>query len=119
MKELLNSKQKHLLYKDECGDELVLFKYGEIIRNGLEKLLIYTWSSQFSKKVVCRGLASLKFETDDPLYVLDADRSNLSQIIDCDRGKRRREFGGTWFKMAEKKLAHKIFRYNPEVLRNA
>lgn len=118
MQELLNKSTKHMLWKDELGDEFLLFKNGEIFINDENTLKIHTWSVLVRSKLAKTGLIIAEDRTDDPLWLLVVDRSNLTRILSLVPTHKRRPYtNGKFIKQAEIRLAHKILPYRPASLR--
>ena len=114
MRPLITSKQKHLLWKDELGDDFLLLKYGEVFKYAKNELRVHSWLKSARNKVVKLGLILSEFETDDPLWVFNTEASNLSALIALGAHKQRPHLKGNWLNLAEKKLAHKIFPFRCE-----
>lgn len=115
MKNLLNKNQKHLLWKDELGDDFILLKYTEVFIFDQNKLRLHCWSKQKRFQLFKEGLVLEEDEVNEPFYVLYVDRANLGRLIAMGAHTRRPNIQGRWIKDKECKLAHKILPYNPNL----
>jgi len=111
MKTLISDKYKHLLYRDELGDDFILLKYGEVFKYSKNILRLYCWNKKMSFQLKKMGVILNQTETDDKLYILDVKTENLPLLISLGAFKRRPNKQGKWIKSKEKKLGHKILPY--------
>lgn len=113
MKSLINQDFKHLLWKDEIGDNFILLKYGGVYRYSENTLRLLAWSRKIRIQLRRKGVVLNETSYDDGLYSLDIDRSNLSLLIELGTFKRRPHKNGKWIKTKERLLGHRIFPFNP------
>ena len=117
MKDLITKEHRAMLFKDECGDEFLLIKGGEIFENGETTLKAHIYSVNsaviFRKKVPFLN----KDATSDPLWVFTFEKRNLGLAIEALGFKRRPRSDSKFMKNIEKNLCHKVIPYKPEVLK--
>lgn len=116
MKDLISSKHKHLLYKDETNQTFLLTKYLEIYRKSKKTLGVNCWSKRIYLQLKKEGIISDKFITDDRLYTFEIENANLPLLIATGSHSRRVHRNGRWLKDKEKRLAHKIISFNPDLV---
>ena len=114
MKSLIGPKHRHLLWKDELGDDFLLLKYAEVFRYSKNILRLYIFSPQKRSWLRHQGWILNEFDTDD-FGVVDVEISKLEQIIELGAFRRRPRLNGAWLKQKERQLAHKIIPYNPNL----
>jgi len=113
LKDLISSKYKHLLYKDEINQTFLLTKHLEIYRK-LETILgCYCWSFKTTVKLRSKSIIFNEWSTSDGLYLFEINNENLDTLIKLGAPKRRVHKNGKWIKSREKKLAHRIIPFNP------
>jgi len=115
MRSLISSDHKHLLWRDESGDEFLLLKYAEVYRYDKNTLRLHIWSSKKRSWLRQQGWILNEIELDEPFTIIDVDVSKLEQLIELGAFRRRPVLKGTWLKQKEKELAHKIIPYNPSL----
>ena len=113
MRSLLTEKQKHLLWKDELGDDFIILKYAEVYRYSKDTLRVCCWSRKKALQLINRGVVLAKDRTDDYLYYLDVNLKNLSLLIELGAFKRRPNIRGKWIAKKEELLSHKIKPFQP------
>jgi len=123
MRSLLPHRWKHLLWKDELGDEFLLLKFGEVCRYGRTTLRAYIWSHTKAVRVQNLG-GKLKIKTDDGLFIVDFPHDLLASVIRLGAFRRRPPKRGRWIQDKEERLGHRILPFNPALaqlrsLRNA
>jgi len=113
MKSLITKKNKHLLWKDELGDDFLLLSYAEVYRysNNVLRLHIFSWKKHSQIRKMSLILNEVKI--DEPFTIVDVKTSNLDKLITLSTFKQRPSRTGKWFKDKEKKLAHKMLHHNP------
>jgi len=118
MRSLLNSKEKHLLWQDDLGDDFILLKYCEIFRYSQDEIQLCFWNKNQSN-IIRKMIPNFDYEeTDDRMYYFKANIRYLPQIIALGAFKRRPHLAGKWLKDKEEKLGHEILPYKPESLKN-
>jgi len=115
MRDLITTVQKHLLWKDECGDTFLLLPWCEIFRYSENELRLFAWSWKKATLLRKRGFVLNELETDEDYSVLNIDRRNLGALITLGSYKRRPNIKGNIIKSLEKRLGHKIRPFNPEL----
>jgi hypothetical protein len=116
MRSILPARFKHMLWKDECGDDFVLTKSGEVYRYGQNELRAVLWSAAKCPLMQERG-ARLDHKTDDGLFLLNFPISELQAVISLLGSFRRRpSIKGTWVKDKQARLAHQIIAYRPNLI---
>jgi hypothetical protein len=113
MHRLITSKHKHLLFKDEINHTFLLTKSMEIYRKSDTILLCCCWSFKTYIQLRSKGIIFNDWSTDDGLYLFETNKDNLDSLIQCGTQKRRIHKNGKWLKSRERKLAHRIFPFNP------
>jgi hypothetical protein len=115
MRSILPSRFKHMLWKDELGEDFVLTKSGEIYRYSQGELRTILWSFIKSSQMQERG-ARLEHRTYDGLFLLNFPISELQNVI-LLRGafRKRPDIKGTWVKDKQARLAHQIIPYRPSL----
>jgi hypothetical protein len=115
MRSILPSRFRHMLWKDELGEDFVLTKSGEIYRYGQNELRAILWSFTKSSQMQERG-ARLEHKTDDGLFLLNFPASELQAVISLLGSFRKRpDIKGTWVKDRQARLAHQIIPYRPSL----
>ena len=113
MKSLLTEKQKHLLWKDELGDDFIILKYAEVYRYSKTTLRVSCWSRKKALQLINKGVVLDKDRTDDLLYHLDVNIKDLPLLIALGTFKRRPNIRGKWIAEKEELLGHKIIPFQP------
>ena len=113
MKSLLTEKQKHLLWKDESGDDFIILKYAEVYRYSKTTLRVCCWSSQKAPQLINEGVVLNKDRTDDLLYHLDVNIKDLPLLIGLGAFKRRPDIRGKWISKKEELFDHEIIPFKP------
>ena len=114
MKPLLSKKQKHLLWKDELGDDFLLLKYCEVYRYSKSAIRVVLFRRKLLAQLEKMGVISNKFFTDDRLCILHVKIEYLPQIIELGAFRRRPHRNGKWIKSKEELLGHRILPYRPK-----
>lgn len=115
METFLSLNQKHLLWKDEVGDDFILLKYAEVYRFSENAFRLHIWSSKKLSQLLKNGLIFGLIGLDEGFTIAHAKVTNLSQLIALGAFKRRPNINGNWIKSKEKILAHRIFPYKPVI----
>ncbi|MBC8525897.1 MAG: hypothetical protein H8D22_03350 [Candidatus Cloacimonetes bacterium] len=115
MRTIVKREYKHLLYKDEIRDKFLLTKYCEIYEYSKDILGVYCWSRKCYLQLKKLGVTFKDYKTFDNLYCFHTKVSNLSRIIELGAHSRRVFRNGKWLKDKERRLAHKIYPYNPKL----
>jgi hypothetical protein len=116
MRSILPSRFKHMLWKDELGEDFVLTKSGEIYRYGQNELRAILWSATKCSLMQERG-ARLDHKTDDGLFLLNFPISELQAVISLLGSFRRRpSIKGAWVKDKQARLAHQVIAYRPTLV---
>lgn len=113
MRSLLTEEQKHLVWKDEQGDDFIMLKYAEIYRYSKNTLMISCWSKKKALQLIKKGIIIVWDRTDDLLYHLETDLKNLGLLITLGTFKRRPNIRGKWLKSKEELLCHRIKVFRP------
>lgn len=108
-------KDRCMLWKDEQGDTFLLLKFAEVYEYSENVVRLHIWSSKKRSTMRKRGLILKEIHLDEPFTIIDIDRSNLDEIINLGRYRKRFNLGGSTHKRLESVLAHKIVPYNPEI----
>lgn len=114
---LITKRHKHLLYKDEIGEEFLLLKRCEVFERSETTLGCHFWLKPARSKVAFLSSRFNERVTDDPLYICDINKADLPALLALERSKRRKRLTDVWLKDMEKKLCHKIIPYNPRIER--
>ena len=117
MKEILPKKYRHLLWKDELGDDFILLKYAEVYKYSKSVLRLCIWSSQKRFWLRERGLILEEMPLSEGLYILDVKIENLPLLIALGAFRKRPHLKGRWLEEKERLLAHKIIPYKPVSLK--
>ena len=119
MKNLLTRDMKHLLWKNECGDDFLILKHMEIYRQSESEIGIYCWKRAVSLRMQKLGLISRVMDSDDQFDILFAKIESLPQIMQQGGLFRRRPvISGKWIRRKEAILGHRIIPFNPELPKN-
>jgi hypothetical protein len=114
IKNLIQKKDRSMLYRDECQAEFLLCSCGEIYWHSEKTLRVYCWSPKAIKKAQNSGLELTFVVTDDPFYVFDVDRRFLQEIMGfLGRSKKRIARNSDRLRQLETRLGHKILSYSP------
>ncbi|MCB9772243.1 MAG: hypothetical protein H6754_06795 [Candidatus Omnitrophica bacterium] len=115
MKELITEQHRHLLWKDELGDYFLLLKFGEVFRyeEGILRIHCFSQKAFNNLKKVCPIFN--EWSTDDKLYLADIDKADLYKVIKAWSPRKRFAQNSAWLKDKEKRLAHRIIPYRPEL----
>jgi len=117
IRSLLTEKQKHLLWKDELGDDFIILKYAEVYRYSKETLLVCCWSRKKALWLIKKGIVLAKDRTDDLLYFLEVKIKDLPLLIELGAFKRRPNIRGKWIAKKEEQLGHKIKPFRPAIVK--
>ena len=112
MKNLLTKSQKHYLWQDELGDDFVLLKYGEVYQVTEDNVRIVTWSHAKANQLIKLGIVVREDSTDDGLWLCDVNKKHLDLVISLGKLTRRASKNSKWLQDKEKRLAHRILKYN-------
>jgi hypothetical protein len=116
MRSILPPRFKHMLWKDELGEDFVLTKSGEIYRYGQNELRAILWSLGKCKLLQEHG-ARLDRSTDDGLFLLNFPISELRAMIPLLGAFRKRpDIKGSWIKAKQAHLAHQIIPFRPNLV---
>lgn len=118
MKDIISSKYKQLLWKDELGDDFLLIQYAEIYKYSDKILRMLIWKPKKAVQLRKMGLILHEIELSDGLGLYDIAVENLDKVIELGNFKRRPARKGKWFKGKEELLAHKIIVFNPQLRNN-
>lgn len=113
MQHLIDKEDRHLLWQDECGDELLLLQFGEVYKYSDSVLRVHCFSFPAAAQIRKTIGILAESETEDPFYILDVETAKLGQLIALGRFKRRPHINGRWIKDKERILAHRIIPYEP------
>jgi len=113
MRSLLSKKERHLLWKDELGDDFIILKYAEVYRYSKKILRVCCWSRQKAFQLIKKAKILAEDRTDDLMYYLDVNIEELPLLISLGAFKRRPNIHGKWIKGKEEELGHKINVYEP------
>jgi len=111
MKTLLTVDQRHLLYKDDSGDEFVLTEFCEVFRASKNCLSVIFW-----KRTTPGLLLDILFDihtTDDKLTCATIKTTDLHRILKLSKLKKRPHIRGRFIRNLEDKLGHNIMPYRP------
>jgi len=113
MKQLIDQSQKHLLWKDECGEDFLLLPWCEIFLYSDDIVGLYAFS--YKKLALLREMEVItdEWETDDEFYTIYAKTSDLSRIIELGTFCRRPNLDGNWMRKTKERLGHDIIPYTP------
>ena len=115
MRSILPPCFKHMLWKDELGEDFVLTKSGEIYRYGQNELRAILWSFTKSSQMQERR-ARLEHRTDDGLFLLNFPVSELqNMILLLGMFRKRPDIKGAWVKDKQARLAHQVIAYRPNL----
>ena len=117
MRSLLTDKQKHLLWKDELGDDFIILKYAEVYRYSKETLMVCCWSRKKALWLINKGVVLTKDRTDDLLYYLEIKIKDLPLLIELGAFKRRPNIHGKWIAKKGELLGHKIILFRPVIIK--
>ncbi len=109
----LTQKQCHLLWRDEIGDLFFLTKKMEVYIHSKTSLRCICWNVKTYSLLKNKGLISHEMFTDDPIISFRVSVENLPLILSLGSFKRRPDKNGTWLRVKEKLLGHKILPCNP------
>lgn len=119
MSTIIPDKYKHMLWKDECGDDFLLLKYAEVYRYSKTTVRLHIWFKKYVLLVHSKGWILNERHLNEQFTVVDVDLTNLEQIIQLGAFKRRPDRNGAWIKRLEQILAHKIIPViTPTTVRN-
>ena len=110
---LISSKYRHLIYKDETNDIFLLTMYIEIYQKSSTILKCSCWNKRVFSSLKKTGLIFNEWYTDDKLYIFETDNANLPLLIATGSHSRRVSQHGRWLIDKEKRLGHKIIRFDP------
>ena len=115
MKNLISSKHKHLLYKDETNSKFLLTKFMEIYRYSKDTLGCYCWNKRVYLQLKKMGIIFNEWSTEDKLYTFHVDVANLPRLIATGSYSRRCFKQGRWLKDKENRFGHRIYPFNPKI----
>lgn len=109
IKDLIKDKYVHMLWKDECGDDFLLLKWGEIYRYSKKSLALYIFSKRVCGRMQKKGLIFDVQELDEQFDLCFANVENLAKLLAFGAYSRRIPKNSKKLKLLEDKLTHKIF----------
>jgi len=112
MKDLITEKHRHLLWKDELGDDFLLFKNMEVFRYSDKELGVYCLTFSSAKKIAKLAIKDSLIEFEDFSRYL-VPLSTLGTVLALNKTKRRPYLKGKWLAKMEEMLAHRIIPYRP------
>ena len=104
---------KHLLWKDEIGDDFLITKWGEIFIYSETELRLYVWSPKMYSQLKKTGVILSEDPSDDSFYTINVKLSYLPELLAVSGFRRRPDVRGRWIKSLESRLGHKIIRFEP------
>jgi hypothetical protein len=115
MKDLINEKHKHLLYRDECNEQMLLLRNMEVYRKSEATLGVSCWSKRVYLQLKKEGVVSNDFSTDDKLYCFITDNVNLPRLFATGSHSRRIHRHGRWLNDKEHRLGHRLIPFSPKL----
>lgn len=113
MKDLIDKKYYNSLWKDQCGDQLLLLRYAEVYRCAENTLRVVSWSPYKISKLKKMKITFNEDSTDDELYIVETDVKNIDILIELGIYKRRPNLDGEWLKDKIERISHALIPYNP------
>ncbi len=115
MRDIITKKHKHLLYRDECGNDFLITKDCEIYAKSDSMLGVVAFANGQALKRILRGKFNDFSITDDQLYLFTIKVENLPYLLGYNSiPKRRMKRGSRKLIELEKTLGHKILNYRPK-----
>lgn len=107
---------RHCIYKDECGDELFLTKYGEIYRHDENTIRIGFLFIPKPALNASKKFLSHVFSSDDSIHTYETKVANFPEIINWGYiHKKRPHLNGKWMNSMRERLAHDLIPYKPHL----
>lgn len=114
--DLIEPKYRHLLWKDEIGDDFLLTDFGEIYLYSPDTIQL----TLIFKKMTVRIKNMVQFwdywVSGDNLYCFKTKLENLPEILTQNKLKKRFYLKGKRIRMFEERLGHKIIPFRPQHL---
>lgn len=89
IKDLIESKYVHMLWKDECGDGFLLLKWGEISTYSINILALCIFSKSVCSRMQKKGLIFDVLELYEQYSICYANVENLSKLLALGAYSRR------------------------------
>lgn len=116
MIDLITSKHRHLLWRDECDDDFLLMKFGTIWRYSKTVLGLNVFVRKVCRLMLSQGLIYDHQALDDTFDLCFAKVEKLSGLIARDNRAIRMKRNCKMHRELEHKLAHKIYPYRTKQL---
>jgi hypothetical protein len=114
LKQHLNPKHFHMLWKDELGDIFLLTKKMEVYLYSETTLGCYCWHDRTFHQLKKSGLISHVMVTDYSIIAFRISIKNLPLILSLGVFRRRPHCHGKWVKEKENILGHRIILFRPD-----
>jgi len=115
IRSLIDARLKHMLWKDECGDDLLLTKSGEIYRYSKTHLRAILWNRSKASQMRNKGYVQTH-ATDDGLFLINFPKDDLIPVIShLGRFRKRPNLSGDWLNDKRERLAHQIIPFKPSL----
>ena len=114
---MITEKHKCMLYKDDCGDPLLLTKHAEIFKFSDTVLGVWLWSKEKLRKLqaMVGTLEGIQSGYHDGLYVTYIKAEDLTQVLNSWGFKRRPHKEGNWLANKEDALGHTLTCFRPKL----
>lgn len=105
---------KHLIWKDEVGDDTVLTSHMEIFMYSPDTIKVHVFNLRKIHDIT-KNCEIIRDEglTDDGIWIAVLPLDSLEYLLSLGIGKRRPHIGGRHMKEMESLLAHKFIPYKP------
>jgi len=116
MIDLITTKHKHLLWKDEVGDPFLLFDWGSVWIYSKTVLGLNILVRDVCRRMLSKELIYEHQELDDTFDLCFAYVDKLPEILATNKWSKRLKINGNRLHDFERRLAHKIIPYRTSKL---
>lgn len=118
MRNLITEKHKHLLWQDECSDDLLLFEWGSVWKWSDKVLGLNVFDRARCRRMLSQDLIYAHDELDDTFDLCYAYVEKLPLLLATSTWSKRLKINGNRLHNFERRLAHKVIPLRPDKLHN-
>jgi len=68
IRDLISEKDKHLIWRDECHDDFLILRFGEVFRYTKNILRLYVWGNKALTAMRNNRVGLQSYKTDDAFH---------------------------------------------------
>lgn len=114
MIDIITPKHRHLLWKDECGDDFLLFEWGTVYKYSEKVLGLNVFVRDVCRRMLSKGLIFEHIKLDDGFDMGYAKLEKLPDLLATSTWSKRLKIKGKRLREFERRLGHKIYPHRPK-----